>query len=215
MKNFMVFPTILLILSALVLPQPITNTQIDSIINKVKNLPVEPATSEDIVVIDTDYGKIMIDLLEEQAPLHCMNFKKLVKAGFYNGTTFHRVIPNFVIQGGDILSRDENPSNDGTGGLGYTIPAEIILKHKRGMVGAARLPDNINPRMESSACQFYICLKDLPHLDGSYTIFGKVVTGMDVVDRIAMVKTDKMNKPIKPVIMKKVYVTIKNKTNQR
>ncbi|MEO0074503.1 MAG: peptidylprolyl isomerase [candidate division WOR-3 bacterium] len=166
-----------------------------------------PNQAEKYVVIsvksaDEYLGKIKIKLYTKEAPKTTENFIKLVNQGFYNGLTFHRVIPGFVIQGGD-------PKGDGTGGPGYTIPAEINanLKHIRGAVATARLSDQVNPTKASSGSQFYICHAPAPHLDGNYTIFGMVVEGMDVVDKIALVKTTPgNNKPIVPVVMEKVYL---------
>lgn len=151
---------------------------------------------------DEYLGKIKIKLYTKEAPKTTENFIKLVNQGFYNGLTFHRVIPGFVIQGGD-------PKGDGTGGPGYTVPAEINpnLKHVRGTVATARLGDQVNPTKASSGSQFYICHAPAQHLDGNYTIFGIVVEGMDVVDKIAQVKTTPgNNKPIVPVVMEKVYL---------
>ncbi len=165
------------------------------------NLP----KGREIAVIETKFGKIYLDFLENDAPKHVENFKKLAKEGFFNGTTFHRVVPNFVIQGGDPLSKDDDRANDGTGGPGYTIPAEIKAKHLKGYVGAARMPDNVNPQKESNGSQFYICLRDLPMLDGNYTVFAKVIAGMDVVEKIAQQKTDERDNPIEKIEMK-VYL---------
>lgn len=141
---------------------------------------------------ETALGTIVIDLYPDQAPLHVENFLKLVDDGFYVGTTFHRIVPAFIVQGGDLISkRNWTSSKLGTGADGpdYTIPAEIGAKHVRGAVAAARTPDAVNPNRESSPSQFYISLADLPALDsGGYTVFGQVVKGMDVVDKIARVK---------------------------
>ncbi|CUS77364.1 peptidyl-prolyl cis-trans isomerase B (cyclophilin B) [Candidatus Kryptonium thompsonii] len=168
--------------------------------------PQEKTKEKEVVVIETKFGNIVIELFDDVAPKHAENFKKLAREGFYNGTTFHRVIPDFVIQGGDPLSKDKDRNNDGRGGPGYTLPAEIKMPHKRGFVGAARQPDNVNPEKRSNGSQFYICLKDLPHLDGNYTVFGRVIEGMDVVDKIAQVPRDKRDNPIEKVEMKKVYL---------
>ncbi len=162
--------------------------------------------NKEVGVIETSMGKIVIEFYVKDAPQHVANFKKLANAGFYDSTTFHRVVPEFVIQGGDPLSKDNDRSNDGTGGPGYTIPAEIKAKHVRGAVAAARLGDQVNPQRRSSGSQFYICLKDLPFLDGNYTVFGKVIEGMEVVDKIAKVPRDERDNPIESVVMKKVYV---------
>ena len=99
------------------------------------------------------------------------------KAGFYNNLAFHRVVPSFVVQGGD-------PEGTGRGGPGYTVPAEINLKHVQGALAWARLPDQVNPQKRSSGSQFYITLENVPNLDGDYTVFGKTVSGMDVVKKI-------------------------------
>ena len=136
------------------------------------------------VVLETVRGYIVIELHPEDAPLTVANFTKLVTQGFYDSLTFHRVVPGFVIQGGDPNSRDANPFNDGQGGPGYTIPAEIKEKHVKGAVAMARMPDVVNPKRESSGSQFYIALKDLGQLDGGYTVFGQVVSGWAAIDSI-------------------------------
>jgi cyclophilin family peptidyl-prolyl cis-trans isomerase len=113
---------------------------------------------EDTVIMETNYGVIKIKVDYDHAPKHAANFIKLVKNKFYDGLQFHRVIPGFMIQGGDPLSKDDDISNDGTGGPGYTLPAEIDRIHLRGSVAAARLGDNVNPEKKSNGSQFYICL---------------------------------------------------------
>lgn len=190
--------------------QTLKEDDITAIQKKVQAAPDEPVAANEVVVIETDYGKIVIELWGDKAPKHAQNFKKLVKAGYYTGTTFHRVIPGFVIQGGDILSRDADPTNDGTGGPGYTIPAEIGEKHLRGCLSAARLGDQVNPKRASSGSQFFICVQDLPSLDrGGYTVYGKVIQGMDVVDKIVAVKRNQSDRPLKDVVMKSVYMADK------
>ena len=130
-------------------------------------------------ILDTDRGVIVIEFYPAVAPKTVANFETLAKKGFYNGLTFHRVVPGFVVQGGD-------PKGDGSGGPGYDIPAEIspAEKHLRGSVATARLGDAVNPDRKSSGSQFYICLEPQPGLDGQYTVFGGVIEGMDVVDKI-------------------------------
>lgn len=163
--------------------------------------------SNDIVVIETDFGEIQFGLFPDEAPLNVENIVKLVNQEFYNGTTFHRVIPDFVIQGGDPLSKDKNPANDGTGGPGYYLKDEYSkeLKHLESTVALAKAADDRN------GSQFYICLKRLAFLDGKYTIIGQVIKGMDVVQKIAKVKTGKNDRPIENVVMKKVYMKEKEK----
>lgn len=147
-----------------------------------------------------DFGTIRIKLDPSAAPENVSNVYQLAKGGFYDGLTFHRVIPGFVIQGGD-------PAGTGTGGLPYTVKAEIKRKHLRGAVGMARTGDQVNPERRSSSCQFYIALADLPNLDaGGYTVIGEVVSGMDVVDKIANVERRANDRPITPVVMEKVTV---------
>lgn len=146
-------------------------------------------------------GIIQIELYPEIAPITCANFEKLVRAGFYDGLTFHRVIPGFMIQGGC-------PKGNGTGGPGWTIKGEFesngvhnTLKHTRGVLSMARA---YNP--DSAGSQFFIMHADAPHLDGQYAAFGKVVSGMDVVDAIAAVPTDANDKPYKRQVMRKVSI---------
>ena len=136
------------------------------------------------VVLETVCGDIVLELHPEDAPQTVANFTRLVKQGFYDSLTFHRVVPGFVIQGGDPNSRDDNPFNDGEGGPGYTIPAEIKAKHVKGAVAMARKADAVNPERASSGSQFYIALRDLAQLDGAYTVFGQVVSGWAAVDSI-------------------------------
>lgn len=156
---------------------------------------------ERMVIKVKDFGTIKIELFAQEAPKNVANIVKLAKSGFYDGTKFHRVVSNFVIQGGD-------PKGDGTGGPGYTVEAEISpnLKHLKGTVAMARLPDQVNPTKASSGSQFYICLAPAPHLDGQYTIIGRVIEGMDVVDAIGKEKTGPRDMPLKDVIMEKVTI---------
>jgi cyclophilin family peptidyl-prolyl cis-trans isomerase len=169
--------------------------------------PAKASAPEETATIETSLGRIVIRFYEKDAPKTVANFKELARKGFYDGTTFHRVVPNFVIQGGDPNSKDNDRSNDGLGGPGYTVAAEIKRLHKRGAVVTARTGDNVNPKRESSGSQFFICVRDLPMLDaGGYTVFGEVIEGMDVVDKIVSVKRDSRDNPIDPVVMKKVSI---------
>lgn len=168
---------------------------------------------EDVVTITTDYGDIVLILFDE-TPQHKKNFIELVKGEFYNGTTFHRVMDGFMIQGGDPNSKDDDVTNDGTGGPGFTIPAEFIdsLSHIQGALAAARQPDQVNPEKESSGSQFYIVEnKDgATFLDGNYTIFGKTISGIDVVEKIADQPVDFRNRPVTDIKM-----TVKVKSMSR
>lgn len=129
--------------------------------------------------ITTAKGDIVVDLDAQAAPQTVNNFVFLARQGFYDGLTFHRVEPGFVIQGGD-------PLGTGTGGPGYTVPAEIGLPHDEGVIAMARLSDAVNPERASSGSQFYITLAPVHQLDGAYTVFGKTIQGMDVVKSIAI-----------------------------
>lgn len=155
---------------------------------------------DELVTISTSLGDIRL-VLSELTPVHRANFLKLARSGFYNGTTFHRVILNFMIQGGDPNSKDADPSNDGQGPANeQTLPAEIRpeLTHRRGAVAAARTGDFMNPERRSSASQFYIVQnpQGTPHLNGQYTVFGQVISGQEVVDKIAQQPTGPANRPL-------------------
>lgn len=136
-----------------------------------------------LATIRTSKGDIKVELFPKEAPISVTNFMQLAQKSFYKGLTFHRVEPDFVIQGGD-------PTGTGRGGPGYTIPAEIKLPHQTGALAWARLPETdpqgnpVNPKRESSGSQFYITLAPQPSLDGGYTVFGQTVEGMDVVKKI-------------------------------
>ena len=158
------------------------------------------------VVLETSLGNITIALNDSAAPKHSANFRKLAKEGFYDSTTFHRVIPGFMIQGGDPNSKDDDRSNDGMGGPDYRIDAEIGLTHDRGVIAAARQGDQVNPARMSNGSQFYITVNDAKFLDGQYSVFGKVVSGMDVADKIVAVPRDPRDNPIEKIVIKKVTV---------
>lgn len=187
------------------------------------------------VKIETSYGDMVVKLYNE-TPKHRDNFLKLVKDGTYNDLLFHRVIKDFMIQGGDPNSRTAKKGQMlGDGELGYTLPAEFVptLYHKKGALAAARQADQVNPKKESSSCQFYIVqgnkwdanrlamveqrmgksftaeqaqtyatVGGTPFLDGDYTVFGEVVEGLEVIDKIAAVQTDGNDRPLEDVKMK-------------
>ena len=132
-----------------------------------------------VATISTGKGEIVVQLDASAAPLTVNNFVFLAEQGFYDGLTFHRVEPGFVIQGGD-------PAGTGGGGPGYTVPAEIQLPHVEGAIAMARLGDQVNPDRASSGSQFYITLAPTPFLDEGYTAFGHVIEGMEVVQSIAI-----------------------------
>ena len=205
---------------------------------KPANQSVKP-DGDAVVIMETSMGEIVLKLYGE-TPIHRDNFLKLAQDRVYDGLLFHRVIKNFMIQAGDPKSRDAKPGQPlGDGTLGYTLPAEFRpnLFHKRGALCAARQGDNVNPKKESSASQFYIVqgnrwnekqldmmsermgkkfsseqrkvyttVGGTPHLDGDYTVFGEVIKGMDVIDKISQVKCDRMDRPVEDVRILKVTV---------
>jgi len=192
------------------------------------------AMAQKYVLISTKFGDMKVKLYDE-TPLHQENFIKLVKQGFYDGTLFHRVIKDFMIQGGDPNSKNAKPEQAlGNGGPGYTIPAEIKPQffHKKGAIAAARMGDRVNPQRASSGSQFYIVegkkytdnelnmlemrmgikfspqqrevyktIGGTPFLDYSYTVFGEVVQGLDVIDKIASVSTNHSDRPKEDIKM--------------
>lgn len=170
-------------------------------------------TVNPVATIETSDGTFKVTLDAKAAPKTVANFVKLSKDGFYNGTKFHRIMEGFMIQGGDPLSKDDSKIADwGTGGPGYTIPAEIGLKHTKGAIAMARQGDQVNPKRDSSGSQFYVTLDATPFLDGQYTVFGYVTSGMDVVDKIGKTPTDvnpatgEQSVPLKAVTIKKITI---------
>jgi cyclophilin family peptidyl-prolyl cis-trans isomerase len=156
-------------------------------------------------VITTTFGDIVLEFYTKDAPNTVQNFKELSKRGFYDGLIFHRIVPGFVIQGGDPNTKDNtNRSKWGTGGPGWNIKAEFNKnKHSRGALSMARSQDP-----DSAGSQFFIVLKDSSFLDGQYTVFGRVTQGMDVVDRIASLKTDSSDAPIDVEKSKMLKITV-------
>jgi len=140
-------------------------------------MEIEPEQTY-VATIVTEKGEVVVELDPGAAPQTVNNFVFLARGGFYDGLTFHRVVDDFVVQGGD-------PLGSGTGGPGYTVPAEIELEHVKGAIAMARTSDEVNPERASSGSQFYITLEATPQLNGAYTVFGEVVEGMDVVESIA------------------------------
>ena len=152
--------------------------------------------------IETNFGKISFKLLPELAPETVRNFEKLAKDGFYDGTLFHRVIPGFMIQGGDPNTKTDNKSSWGTGGPGYNIKAEFSSRsHLRGIVSMARSQDP-----DSAGSQFYIVIADSTFLDRQYTVFGEVTEGMDVADKIVNLERDGNDCPLEKTQMIRVTV---------
>ena len=155
-------------------------------------------SAQEIAVIETKFGKIEMELFADKAPGHVKNFKDLAKKGFYDGTIFHRVIPGFMIQGGDPNTKSDDRSTHGMGGPGYSIKAEFNdTPHKRGILSMARSQDP-----NSAGSQFFIVVKKSSFLDGKYTAFGKVLSGMAVADQIVNAPRDKRDNPDERIEMK-------------
>lgn len=156
----------------------------------------------EVAVIETTLGTIEVAFFPDKAPGHVKNFKDLAQKGFYNGTAFHRVIPGFMIQGGDPNSKSPDKSSHGTGGPGYTIKAEFNdISHNRGILSMARSQD-----VDSAGSQFYIVVKDSHFLDGQYTVFGEVINGMDVADKIVNSPRDSNDNPDERIEMTEVRI---------
>ena len=155
-------------------------------------------SAQEIAVIETKFGKIEMEFFADKAPGHVKNFKDLAKKGFYDGTIFHRVIPGFMIQGGDPNTKSDDRATHGMGGPGYSIQAEFNdTPHKRGVLSMAR---SKNPN--SAGSQFFIVVKKSSFLDGKYTAFGKVLSGMAVADQIVNPPRDKRDNPDERIEMK-------------
>ncbi|GAA4368544.1 hypothetical protein GCM10023185_41430 [Hymenobacter saemangeumensis] len=180
---------------------------------KVKKVKV--SGKDEVVTIITTYGDIRLILFQD-TPLHRANFLEKASSGFYNGTTFHRVIQDFMIQGGDANSKDADPSNDGMGQPNETtIPAEFSAGHKHdyGALAAARQGDFANPQKASSNSQFYLVQnRNGTHfLDGQYTVYGQAIQGLDVIDKIAKVTKDGRDRPTTDVKMTMKVEKLKKK----
>ena len=179
---------------------------------ETKQKSKESVMDKDRAVISTQFGDIVLEFFDDIAPKHVESFKLHAQNGYYNGTTFHRVIPGFMVQGGDPLTKSEDRSRHGTGGnaakyfgIGiesedstWDLPAEFsATPHARGILSMAR---SNNP--DSGGSQFFICVADARFLDNQYTVFGKVVSGMDVVDAIVSVPRDARDNPDDRIEMK-------------
>ena len=180
-----------------------------------------------VAVISTKFGDMVVEFFPDVAPKHVENFQILAEEGYYNGTTFHRVIPGFMLQGGDPNSKDLDRMNDGTGGRAgkffgigrendpesWTVPAEFNdTPHQRGTLSMAR-----SQNIDSGSSQFFICHDNAPFLDGQYTVFGQLISGIEVVDEIVNSERDPRDNPLDRVEMTISFVdkseAIKNENN--
>jgi peptidyl-prolyl cis-trans isomerase B (cyclophilin B) len=170
------------------------------------------AIGPEVAVVQVQFGKekqtqqVVIGLYDSTAPLTVANFKELCNKKFYNNMRFHRVFPNSLVQTGDPKSRRGDTDRSGTGGPGYTVPAEFGGKHTRGAVAMSRLPDHLNPTKASNGSQFYACLAPMPKLDGKYTVFGEVLEGLDVLEAISNQPTDSNDFPLAKIVIKSITI---------
>jgi len=191
MKIFRILPALflMLMLSVSVFAEPVHKNFTDKEIKKM---------AETKAVIETKFGNMELKFFPDIAPNHVNNFIELAKKGFYDGTIFHRVIPGFMIQGGDPNSKNPDKSKHGIGGPDYTIKAEFSKKpHKKGILSMARKNEP-----DSAGSQFFICVADAPSLDGSYTVFGEVISGIEAADQIVNQPRDKRDNPLERIEIK-------------
>lgn len=184
------------------LTEALDTAKINEILATVAATPAEPVKKNEYAVIETRFGVMKMKFLSDKAPNHCANFKRLAESGYYDGVKFHRVIPGFMIQGGDINSRDGKRATDGMGGPGYTIDAEFNdVSHVTGIVSMARTPDP-----NSAGSQFFICDGSPTFLDGQYTVFGEIIEGKSIIAEIANVQRDANDNPLEPIYMRVTIV---------
>ena len=155
---------------------------------------------------EKQFQQVVIGLYDDAAPQTVANFKELCRKRFYNGMRFHRAFPSTLVQTGDPKSRHGIADRSGTGGPGYTVPAELGRNHARGTVAMSRLGDVVNPSKASNGSQFYVCLTPMPKLDGKYTVFGEVLEGLDVLDFISNQPTDSNDFPLAKIVIKSITI---------
>jgi peptidyl-prolyl cis-trans isomerase B (cyclophilin B) len=155
---------------------------------------------------ERDLRRVVIGLYDNNAPLHVQNFKDLVERRYYNGMRFHRAFPGTLVQTGDPYSKHGPTDRTGTGGPGWTIPAEIRLPHTKGAVAMSRIDGDINPARVSSGSQFYVALQPLSDLNGKYTVFGRVLEGLEHLEEISRKRTDPNNFPLEKITVKRIVL---------
>ncbi|MGH8046104.1 MAG: peptidylprolyl isomerase [Chthoniobacterales bacterium] len=150
--------------------------------------------------------RVVIGLYDDAAPQTVASLKELCRRKFYNGMRFHRVFEHYLVQTGDPYSKHGDSDKSGTGGPGYTLPAELKRKHVRGAVAMSRLDDKVNPTRASNGSQFYVCLVPLPQLDGKYTVFGEVIEGIEVLDYISGRPTNSNDFPLEKIVITSIKI---------
>ena len=176
--------------------------------------PTKPSApiGPDVAVVLIKFGRektpqrVVIGLYDDAAPQTVENFKTLAKKKFYNGLRFHRVFEHYLVQTGDPKSRHGDADLTGTGGPGYTLPAEIKRPHVRGAVAMARVDDKVNPTRASNGSQFYVCLQPMPQLDGKYTVFGEVIEGYEVLDYLSGRPANSNDFPLEKIVITSITI---------
>jgi len=177
----------------------------------VPTTPTAPL-GPDVAVMLIKIGKektpqrVVIGLYDDAAPQTVANLKELCRRKFYNGMRFHRIFEHYLVQTGDPNSRHGDTEASGTGGPGYTLPAEIKRNHVRGAVAMSRLDDKVNPTRASNGSQFYVCLEPMPQLDGKYTVFGEVIEGIEVLDYISGRPTNSNDFPLEKIVITSIKI---------
>lgn len=177
-------------------------------------VPTKPSAplGPDVAVMLIKIGKekqpqrVVIGLYDDAAPQTVANLKELCRRKFYNGMRFHRIFEHYLVQTGDPYSKHGDSDKSGTGGPGYTLPAEIKRPHVRGAVAASRLDDKVNPTRASNGSQFYICLEAMPQLDGKYTVLGEVIEGIEVLDYISGRPANSNDFPLEKIVITSIKI---------
>lgn len=155
---------------------------------------------------ERDLRRVVIGLYDNAAPAHVQNFKDLIARRYYNGMRFHRAFPGSMVQTGDPYSKHGPTDRTGTGGPGWTVPAEIKLPVNKGSVVMSRIDGDINPARVSNGSQFFVALKPQSSLNGKYTVFGRVLDGLDALDQISRKNTDPNNFPLEKIVIKRIVL---------
>jgi peptidyl-prolyl cis-trans isomerase B (cyclophilin B) len=173
--------------------------------------------ADEVALIQLQVGReakprlVALEFLEKEAPGHVESFKKLARSGFYKGIAIHRSFPHLMLQMGDPLARKKDRSSVGTGGPEFTLAPEIRGKHVKGSISAARLPDKINPSRRSNGSQFFICLERMPAYDGQYSVFGRILYGMESLDEISTLPVDSNDYPVERIEIRSIRILERDK----
>ncbi len=197
-----------LLVSACVHREPSKPLPIAAAVPTKPSAPLGPDVAVMLIKIGREKvpQRVVIGLYDDAAPQTVANLKALCERKFYRGMRFHRVFKNYLVQTGDPFSRRGDNEKSGTGGPGYTLPAEIKRPHVRGAVAASRIEDVVNPTRASNGSQFYVCLEAMPKLDGKYTVFGEVIEGIEVLDYISTQPTNSNDFPLEKIVITSITI---------